>query len=250
MQAEPDQGNRPGSPAVPPGRRIYAIGDVHGRVDLLAEMHRLIDADHAARPPAEGAIVYLGDLVDRGPASAEVIELLLGRPLPDLEAVYLLGNHEDSLLRFLDDISVGPAWLFYGGVETLESYGIAGAGGIWDDPTLRRLQAELRARLPRPHRDFLARLRLAHVEGDYLFVHAGIRPGLPLEAQQRDDLLWIRDEFLQSRADHGRVVVHGHTISQAPEMRRNRIGIDTGACFTGRLTCLGLEGTARWLLQT
>ena len=166
-------------------------------------------------------------------------------------SIHLAGNHERTLLEFLDDISVGAGWLRYGGRETLFSYGIE-----WDrdlasaEVCLERIRLELRQKLPERHRRFLAGLPLMHEEGDYLFVHAGIRPGVPLDRQEPDDLLWIRDEFLSSAADHGKVVVHGHSISEQPELRPNRVGIDTGAFATGRLTCLVLEGNQQSFLAT
>ena len=239
------------SAAAPPGSRIYAIGDIHGRLDLLLELHELI-ADDAARSTAKRRVlVYIGDYIDRGPDSAGVLDLLLDRPLPGFEIVHLLGNHEDTLLQFPDDMTVGPSWLTYGGVQTLASYLIDVPPGSWrDERELRRLQGEVRRRVPRRHVEFMRGLPLTHVEGDYLFVHAGIRPGVPLERQERDDLLWIRDEFLRSPEDHGKIVVHGHTISEAPDQQPNRIGIDTGAFHTNRLTCVVLDRAGRTFLQT
>lgn len=237
--------------ATPPGTRIYAIGDVHGCLDLLLRLHEMIAADAARSPAQRRVLVYMGDYIDRGPDSAGVLNLLLDRPLPGFEIVHLLGNHEDILLQFPDDATVGPSWLTYGGVQTLASYFVEVSPGSWrDDRELERLQGEVRRRVPRRHVEFMRSLPLTHVEGDYLFVHAGIRPRVPLERQERDDLLWIRDEFLHSPEDHGKVVVHGHTISEAPDQQPNRIGIDTGAFHTGRLTCLVLAGSSRAFLHT
>jgi serine/threonine protein phosphatase 1 len=237
--------------ATPPGSRVYAIGDIHGRLDLLLELHELIVADAARSSAKRRALIYIGDYIDRGPDSAGVLDLLLDRPLPDFEIVHLLGNHEDTLLQFPDDMTVGPSWLTYGGVQTLASYFIDVPPGSWrDERELRRLQGEIRRRVPRRHVEFMRGLPLMHVEGDYLFVHAGIRPGVPLDRQERDDLLWIRDEFLRSPEDHGKIVVHGHTISEVPDQQPNRIGIDTGAFHTDRLTCVVLDGTGREFLQT
>jgi serine/threonine protein phosphatase 1 len=239
------------APTVTPGTRLYAVGDIHGRLDLLQRLHVLIAADAAQSGAARRVLVYVGDYVDRGPDSAGVIDLLLDSPLPGFEIVHLLGNHEDTMLRFPVDISVGPTWLYYGGVETLMSYGIDLHSNAWrNERELCRLQAEVRRRVPRRHVEFMQGMPLMHVEGDYLFVHAGIRPGVPLEAQEAEDLLWIRGEFLRSRADHGKIVVHGHTITEMPDAQPNRIGIDTGAFYSNRLTCLVLEGTGRWYLQT
>jgi serine/threonine protein phosphatase 1 len=239
------------APTTPPGTSVYAIGDIHGRLDLLLRLHELIAADAARSRAQRRVLVYIGDYIDRGPDSAGVIDLLLDRPLRGFEIVHLLGNHEDTLLQFPDDMTVGPSWLTYGGVQTLASYLIEVQPGSWrDERELRRLQGEVRRRVPRRHVDFMRSLSLTHVEGDYLFVHAGIRPGIPLERQERDDLLWIRDEFLHSSEDHGKIVVHGHTISEVPELQPNRIGIDTGAFHTDRLTCVVLDGTSTAFLHT
>jgi len=237
-------------PEVPPGSRIYAIGDIHGRADLLRRLHQLIHEDAYQRQAPRNVVVYLGDYVDRGEASPAVIDLLLDEPLPSFESVHLKGNHEDSLLRFLDDTGVGPAWLLYGGAETLASYGVRPPHATCRNQELERAQREFRVRLPERHRRFMAGLKLTHEEGDYLFAHAGVRPGVPLEQQQAQDLLWIRDEFLLSDAEFGKIIVHGHTITSRPDVQRNRIGIDTGAFASGTLTSLVLEGTEWSFLQT
>ncbi|MEE9249807.1 MAG: metallophosphoesterase family protein [Alphaproteobacteria bacterium] len=243
-------GARAGAPKVPDGTRVYVVGDVHGRADLLRQLHGQILEHAKAFAGGRKAVVYLGDYVDRGLQSREVIELLLDEPLAGFEAVYLKGNHEQFLLEFLADASIGPTWMFNGGDATLYSYKV-GRTGLWSgDEALRRLQADFRANLPERHLEFVRSLDLSHVEGDYLFVHAGIRPGVPFEEQKEFDLLWIREEFLHSQADYGRVVVHGHTIVPDPEIRANRIGVDTGAFASGRLTCLVLEGESRTFLQT
>jgi serine/threonine protein phosphatase 1 len=234
---------------VPAGTRVYAIGDVHGRADLLAEMHGLIRADADGATSSRRLIVYLGDYVDRGHDSAGVIEALLAGPEPGFEAVHLIGNHEQAMLDFLDDVAIGPMWLYNGGGATLASYGVR-APHVASPRELEPVRRLLLERLPARHRAFLAGLRLWHAEGDYLFVHAGVRPGVALEAQSREDLLWIREEFLYSNRDFGHIVVHGHTIFDQPQLRPNRIGIDTGAFHTGTLTCLVLEGADRRFLQT
>jgi serine/threonine protein phosphatase 1 len=238
--------------ATPTGTRIYAIGDIHGRLDLLLGLHERIAGDAARSTAPRRVLVYIGDYIDRGPNSAGVLDLLLDRPLPGFEIVHLLGNHEDTLLQFPDDMSVGPSWLTYGGVQTLASYFIEVSPGSWrDERELRRLQGEVRRRVPRRHVEFMRNLPLTHLEGDYLFVHAGIRPGVPLERQERDDLLWIRDEFLRARsALPGKVVVHGHTICDLPQDLGHRVNIDTGAFVSGRLTCLVLRGTRRQFIST
>jgi serine/threonine protein phosphatase 1 len=238
------------APEVPPGCRIYAFGDIHGRVDLLRHLHLIVHDDAWRRQAPRNVAVYLGDYIDRGEASRAVIDLLLDEPLPGFESVWLKGNHEESLLRFLDDASIGPSWLLYGGRDTLMSYGVHPPVPSGGERELKRAQHELRQRLPARHLRFLSGLKLTHEEGDYLFAHAGVRPGVPLDQQAEQDLLWIRDEFLLSDAEFGKIIVHGHTISERPDVQRNRIGIDTGAFASGRLTCLVLEGTDWSFLQT
>jgi serine/threonine protein phosphatase 1 len=240
----------PASSRVPDDCVVYAIGDVHGRADLLDALHAAIVADAASRAARRRVLVWLGDYVDRGPDSRGVIDRLLAPP-EGFETVALLGNHEQFLLDFLDDSAVGPHWMMNGGAETLASYDIAIMDGChFRADRWQALSRALRDALPKPHRRLLDRLRPSHREGDYLFVHAGIRPGTPLEAQDVDDLLWIRGEFLFSEVDHGAIVVHGHTISNEPQVRPNRIGIDTGSFFSGRLTALALQGNRRTMLQT
>jgi serine/threonine protein phosphatase 1 len=237
-------------PSAPPGTRLYAIGDIHGRADLLRALTALIRDDARRRQAPRNVAVYLGDYVDRGPHSRDVIDLLRSEPLPGFEHIHLRGNHEDVMLRFLVDISVGPSWLAFGGRETLQSYGVDAPFPEAAPDELERAQRALAQRLPAEHLAFLRGLRLLHQEGDFCFVHAGVKPGVPLDRQREQDLLWIRDEFLASNAEFGRIVVHGHSISPVPEVRRNRIGIDTGAFRTDRLTCLVLEGAERSFLQT
>lgn len=235
----------------PAGRQIYVVGDIHGRADLLRQMRGMILADATAHRNRQPVVVYLGDYVDRGLESRQVLDLLLEEPLPGFEEIRLLGNHEQAMLDFLEDPGIGPAWLYYGGAATLYSYGInAQARPPEGGERFAHLSVELARVLPPRHLQLLRRLKLHHVEGDYLFVHAGIRPGVPIERQQREDLLYIRDEFLNFSDSHGRIVVHGHTITAEPDVRANRIGIDTGAFATGRLTCLVLDGAERRFLQT
>jgi serine/threonine protein phosphatase 1 len=239
-----------GQPArVPPGVCVYAVGDIHGRADLLEQMHRLIAEDAAALTPGTGkVVVYLGDYVDRGLESRRVVDLLIHHPLEEFQAVHLLGNHDAWLLSFLVDPAIGPIWLRYGGDATIHSYGVPFGMPQDDRSFYEELQRHLRQRIPRGHVEFLQRLELSFESGDYLFVHAGVNPGLPLDQQTADDLLWIREPFLSSQRDLGRVVVHGHTVESEPIIRANRIGIDTGACWTGCLTCLVLEeGVFRFL---
>lgn len=228
----------------PDDTRVYAVGDVHGRSDLLARLHEEIRRDAAAAPESRKVIVYLGDYVDRGPDSAGVLSMLIDGPIDGVEQVCLKGNHEDFLLRFLDDPGICHLWLMNGGRETLRSYGLpADAAGA--DEAAAALSAEFRTRLPDAHLQFLRSLPLNHRAGGYLFVHAGILPGVELARQTAEDMLWIRDPFLRSSYDHGCVVVHGHTPVDAPEVRFNRINIDTGAVWSGCLTALVMHGD-RW----
>jgi len=236
-------------PQVPAGSRIYAIGDVHGRADLLERLRTMIVEDAQAHPIARKVVVYLGDYVDRGPDSRGVIDMLAGRTLPGFESVFLKGNHEDSLLQFLTDPGIAPAWMAYGGEATLYSYGVRPPDSRKVEDVLGAQKAFGQALSPE-HLAFLRALELVHVEGGYAFVHAGFRANVPIEFQDPQDMMWIRDEFLFSEADFGKVAVHGHTITDRPEIRRNRIGIDTGAFATGTLTCLVLEGTERRFLAT
>ncbi|MGE5538416.1 MAG: metallophosphoesterase family protein [Gemmatimonas sp.] len=233
----------------PEGTRIYAVGDIHGRADLLADLHRMIVAD-AATAPARKVVVYLGDYVDRGLQSRQVIDMLANEPLAGFERVHLKGNHEEAMLEFLADPRIGPSWTQFGGAATLMSYGAGRVTPASPESAFAAAQAALAENLPPAHLAFLRDLALCREEGGYWFVHAGARPGVPLDEQSPEDMLWIRDEFLLSREAFGRVVVHGHTITDEPEVCVNRIGIDTGAFATGRLTCLVLEGAERRFLFT
>ncbi len=233
------------TPCVPPGTRVYAVGDIHGALAVLVRMVGRIREERGAE---RRVLVFLGDYVDRGLDSRGVINFLVDDPAPGFETVFLKGNHDAWLLAFLDDPEAGPQWLGAGGQATLLSYGVSAAAGPRDTAYFERLREAFTQALPPSHRTFLEGLARWHVEGDFAFVHAGIRPGVALEDQREEDLLWIRDEFLHDGRDHGRVVVHGHTLTQHPEVRPNRIGIDTGAYATDRLTCLVLEGTSRRFL--
>ena len=235
-------------PAVPEGIRVYAIGDVHGCYAQLAELIDKIAADDRDRGGNDTHVVMLGDLIDRGPRSAEVVGLFADAPPAFARFRFLMGNHEEAMLESLAEHADPRAtgWLRYGGRETLVSYGVpdsAFALGGW-------LFADaLRQHVPQVHLDFLASFEDQIGYGDYLFVHAGIRPKVPLERQTKADLRWIREPFLQDSTDHGRIVVHGHSVEPEPVFRANRIGIDTGAYRTGRLTALGLEGAERWTIS-
>jgi len=236
------------SAEIPRGLRAYAVGDIHGRLDLLLELMGKIERDDAARSPAKTHIVFLGDLIDRGPASAQVVEHLLRARTDSATFHFVAGNHEEALLDSVRGPHIGrEGWLAFGGRETLESYGVGAgaiaAGGIF-------LDREIQAAIPANHIDFIAGFADSVRIGDYLFVHAGIRPSVPLDQQSSHDMRWIRHEFLSDQTDHGVVVVHGHTISAQPEFQPNRIGIDTGAYHSGVLTALGLEGAEQWIIST
>ncbi|MCB1883808.1 MAG: serine/threonine protein phosphatase [Geminicoccaceae bacterium] len=240
-----------GAPRLPLGLRLYVVGDVHGRIDLLRGIETLIAEDGAASGgDLARTIVYLGDYVDRGFESRQVLDHLIGRPVPGFERVLLLGNHDLWLKAFVEGEDSGQSWLRFGGDATLLSYGVKMNFDLPDKERIEDARGQLRARMPEAHRAFLGRLELGFGLGDYFFCHAGVRPGVALDRQADSDLLWIREPFLSSTADHGKVVVHGHTIENAPVVRRNRLGIDTGACFTGNLTCLVIEGEGFRFLST
>ena len=225
---------RPAPGTLPPGYRVYAVGDVHGCRDRLEALHALIAADLAARPVAEPVLVHLGDYVDRGADSAGVVgKLAAGSPVAGAATVNLMGNHEHMMLAALasGEQDAAELWLANGGADSLHSWGVPRSAQPKDWAVY----------LPVPHLLFLRDLALSHRVGGYLFVHAGIRPGVPLERQNRHDLLWIREPFLTSNEGFGVVVVHGHTPRPEPTVRPNRIGIDTGAVMGGTLTCVVLE---------
>jgi serine/threonine protein phosphatase 1 len=237
-------------PSVPARQIVYAIGDIHGYLGLLDDLLAKIEDDARAYPNFHKTLVFLGDYVDRGPASKGVVERLSGLHLADFDLVFISGNHEVMMLTFLEDVSIGEAWLRNGGRETMQSYGV-----LSDMEDVATIQQAFIAAFPRHHRVFLQGLDLCHVVGDYFFVHAGIRPGRPIDRQAREDMVWIREPFLTSERDHGKVVVHGHSINYEPEfypddMHPRRIGIDTGAYKSGVLTCLALKGEERSLIQT
>lgn len=231
------------------GRRAYAIGDVHGRLDLLDEILALIAQDSSARPEKKTFIIFLGDLIDRGPASAGVLERLRTFELAGATPVFLLGNHEEVLLRILrGERNILSSWLKFGGAECALSYGLdpVALGGIEEAAAIELVQAKI----PRSHRKFLESFADTFRFGDYLFVHAGIRPGIGVEQQDPTDLRWIREPFLSDANEHGFVVVHGHTIVRSVDERQNRIAIDTGAYQSGILTALAIEDDHRWCLAT
>jgi serine/threonine protein phosphatase 1 len=240
---------RKDSPRAPRGYRAYVVGDVHGRLDLLDRLLIAIERDAERAPARTSLLVFLGDLIDRGPDSRSVIERLRTYRHDRLRPYFLFGNHEEILLRLLtDERGILASWLKFGGAECLQSYGVdlmlfAGA-------TERDALAIVKQAIPPEHAQFIDSFTDTLNFGDYLFVHAGIRPGIDLRLQSQVDLRWIRSPFLESEADHGFVVVHGHTISDGIDERPNRIGVDTGAYRTGILTALALDGTRRWVIDT
>ena len=240
---------RGGPPAGASGYRAYVVGDVHGRLDLLEDLLAKIHAELQRHPAARTLLVFVGDLIDRGPSSAQVLERLRTYRRPGIRTEFLLGNHEEVLLRILrGDADLITKWRWFGGSECLQSYGV-------EPEQLARLSndealAIVREAIPDEHVRFLEGFADSCRFGDYLFVHAGIRPGVALEEQSQADLRWIRQPFLSDDTDHGFTVVHGHTITKQVEQRSNRIGIDTGAYRTGVLTALAIEGGDRWLLDT
>lgn len=226
------------------GRLVYAVGDIHGHARELSLLLRRIEADaRDAVAHERPLLIFLGDYVDRGPDSRGVIDAVLEvEAAGAFEVAALKGNHEDALIRFLYDPAYSDAWMANWGEATLRAYGVEPCSGAG-------VRARFLAALPERHRKFLDRLSLSHTVGDYHFVHAGVRPGVPLEAQDERDLLWIRQEFLKSDAAFGKVVVHGHTPAHAPQVRANRIGIDTGCYFTGVLTAVRLHGCDRAFIE-
>jgi UDP-2,3-diacylglucosamine pyrophosphatase LpxH len=228
------------NPRLPPGRRIYAIGDIHGCAELLQDLFVRIDDDLKARPIPEPMHVFLGDYIDRGADSRQVIEALIARRSNN-KVVLLKGNHEECALQFLRDPTALSRWKRIGGLHTVRSYGVPVARGD-DLKSQHDVAAAFRNSMPETHRSFLQGLALSFTCGDFFFAHAGVRPGVPLKEQTQHDLLWIREDFLLYEEDFGKMVIHGHTPTREPEIRANRINIDTGAYATGRLTCLVLEG--------
>jgi serine/threonine protein phosphatase 1 len=229
--------------------RAYVVGDIHGRLDLLDELLGKIHDDLDRNPARKAVIVFVGDLIDRGPHSAGVIERLRTYARPGVRVIFLLGNHEEVVLRILDgDSSHIAQWLTFGGAQCLASYGV--------DPVAVRAMSEaealsvIRSAIPVRHAHFLHSFADSFRFGDYVIVHAGVRPGVALDQQLQSDLRWIRQPFLEDDRDHGFVVVHGHTITDGVDERANRIGIDTGAYASGILTALVIDGPDRWYLDT
>ena len=227
---------------LPAGERVYAIGDIHGCMDRLMALHEMIAEDIANRPIGRTSLVHLGDYVDRGADSAQVVDWLINQPpVPADVFVNLMGNHEHMMLAAVVgvDKEAPTQWLMNGGADSLLSWGISRSVP----------PAEWAALIPLQHLIFLRDLQISHRIGPYMFVHAGVRPGVPLDQQSRHDMLWIREPFLASRVDHGAVIVHGHTPKREPVIQPNRIAIDTGAVLGGALTCVVLEADRLGFLQ-
>ncbi len=234
----------------PKNMRLYAVGDIHGRLDLLTRLLAMIEEDAASHVLKDKKLIFLGDYIDRGVNSRGVLQRMTEPFSNGLSPVFLRGNHDDRLLSFLDgDLDVAPAWLQLGGAATLASYGVnpfsSGKGEGFE-----KLYAALVKVFPPEHKAFLERTELSVTYGDYYFVHAGVKPGIKLDQQRPEDQMWIRGEFLDYPKGLGKMIIHGHTISNDPDIRPNRIGLDTGAFATGRLTCLVMDGAQRSFLTT
>lgn len=239
---------KPGYGQVPQGIRIYAIGDVHGRLDLLDELLLKIDADDRSRPTIETHLIFLGDLIDRGPHSAQVIQRALELHRNRQNTRFLLGNHEEVFLKAIrGDLKALAFFIRIGGKETILSYGISET--TYREKDYPELLDMLLTYIPPQHLRFLEEFEDLMVYGDYAFVHAGIRPGEPLDQQKGSDLRWIRHAFLDHRSPLEKIIVHGHTISDEVEILDHRIGLDTGAYASGRLSAMGFENGQRWILQ-
>jgi serine/threonine protein phosphatase 1 len=226
-------------PSLPAGLRIYAIGDIHGRLDLLNKLLARINADITLRPKARPVYVFLGDYIDRGPSSRETIDRLIEHGKA-CESVLLKGNHEQIAIKCLRDRSLFDQWLRLGGLETLVSYGVP-AELLANSKQVVQLQAAFHDALPQAHFRFFRALQTSFSCGDFFFAHAGVKPNVALSRQKESDLLWIRGEFLSSNEDFGKIIVHGHTPTDGVEVRPNRINIDTGAFASGRLSCLVID---------
>lgn len=239
------------APQVPDNTQIYAVGDIHGRVDLLRKLHDLILQDSAQLAEnIRRIVVYLGDYIDRGDDSKDVIDVLLQDALPNFSSIYLKGNHEMGMDDFLANPSAQHPWLSYGGMSTLLSYGVTMGAAQLTPNTIQSVRDQLHRAILEGHHLFFTRLRLRYQIGDYFFVHAGIRPGIALEQQNPQDFMIIREPFLHHKQPHEKFIVHGHTVSDNPEIRSNRIGIDTGAFYSGKLTSLVLTKHEQRFLST
>lgn len=235
---------------VPAGERIYAIGDIHGCAGLLTQLHDRIAEDMAARGWARNHLVYMADYIDRGPDSRKVMALVQAENPAGFAKVHLRGNHEAMLLEFLENPVQGSGWLHSGGDSVLREYGISAPPEFSPAENLALAARRLASAMLPGELKFIQNLNPCYRSGGYLFVHAGVQPDTPLESQSEQNMIWIRKLFLNYEKDFAVIVVHGHAICNAVDIKSNRIGIDTGAHATGKLTCLILERNNRWLLQT
>lgn len=230
--------------AGPEGIRLYAIGDIHGRLDLLAEMHARIEADLADRPAADWRVIHLGDYVDRGPDSRGVIDFLISAQARDGRNLAVCGNHDAGFLDYLTSPDAQGLFALFGGATTALSYGV-----VNPDFSDQNTASELGRLVPNEHRQFIKKLPFSLAFGDFFFCHAGIRPGVALDAQAVRDLIWIRGEFLHSPILHPKIIVHGHTPRSEPEILANRVNLDTEAWRTGTLSAIAVDGKDKRLLQ-
>lgn len=222
---------------------VYAVGDIHGRLDLLTQLMDKITTHAKNRGATRTYLVFLGDYIDRGPDTKGVIDFLSSGLPAGFETIFLKGNHEQLMSGFLDQPEHGLSWAMNGGIQTILSYGVPLATETPDVTRLRSIREQLVDGLPDAHTNFLENLNLSVEIGDYFFTHAGIRPGVACDEQVENDLLWIRDDFLLSKSEHEKIIVHGHTPTKDVQLRKNRIGIDTGAFATNILTALALHET-------
>lgn len=244
-----DTGEDRPPPSIGEHMRVYAIGDIHGRLDLFNRLLEAIDRDDGGRPALQPLLILLGDLVDRGPSSAQTVKRAMELARYPDAIRFIKGNHEEVFVAAArGDVRAAGLLRRVGGVETLASYGLPAERSVLLSDV--ELAHWMLANVPREHVDFLDGFEDMLAIGDYLFVHAGIRPRVPLDRQDPADLRWIRRDFLSHRGDHGHVVIHGHSIAEEVDQQPNRIGIDTGAWRSGKLTAIGLEGSERWFLQT
>lgn len=233
---------------VPDGQRIYAVGDIHGRIDLLEELLEKMEQDARARSASDVTVIFLGDLIDRGPASAQVVQHLLDLSRRHSGLRFLMGNHEEVFLKAMaGEKGAMDFFLRIGGDATMLSYGMSAAQLDMDHAELHAL---MQAHVPADHLAFVSGFEDMILIGDYAFVHAGVSPRVPLSRQKTSALRWVRDEFLHHPHPLEKIIVHGHTISENVEQTAHRIGLDTGAYASGRLTAMGFEGDARWVIQT
>ena len=240
------------SPSVDDNLCVYAVGDIHGRLDLLKKIHRKIIENSQKYASYEKHVIYLGDYVDRGKNSRKVVDELINNPLKKegFKITYLCGNHEYYMMKFMTNPYLADSWLYWGGEETLESYGIEVYNKEKSRVPLKLIQQKINTNLPESHRAFLRQLKMMEIVGDYIFVHAGLRPHVPIHKQSSEDLLNIREEFYESDFAFEKSVVFGHTIFKEPFIGSGKIGIDTGAYSSDILTCLVLEGKKFGFLNT